>query len=156
MGIRKTAKLVREFLDSDNWKYRYINNKEYISFVGDVHSSHCLSCLRVFITVTDKEVMCYYELPVSAKECLPQMAEFVMRANYGLNTGSFMFDYDDGQLRFKVVTSSQAMEGNPTEEMHRLLYVPLGTIRTYARGIIGVLSGYETAEEALRKCEEKD
>ena len=156
MGIRKTAKLVREFLDSNNWKYRYINNKEYISFVGDVHSSHCLSCLRVFITVTDKEVMCYYELPVSAKECLPQMAEFVMRANYGLNTGSFMLDFNDGELRFKVATSHQALEGSPTEEMHRLLYVPMGTIKTYARGIVGVLSGYESAVEAVRKCEEND
>ncbi len=153
MGIERNSKLIRDYLDEKEWKYRYIPQKEL--YFGNVGLKGCICTVEFLICMSDTHVTIYYKLPVSAKTCIRPMAEFITRANYGLHLGCFELDFRDGEIRYKMSISNTALEANPDKEMRLLLSIPCGTIDTYASGIIGVLSGYEEPEAAVKRCEEK-
>lgn len=154
MSKKQNSKLIRDYLDENGWKYRYIPEKEL--YFGNVGLKNVISTVEFFMCISDAHVTVYFRLPVSAKECLRAMAEFITRANYGLHMGCFELDFRDGEIRYKMSISNTALKANPDREMSLVMTVPCGTIDTYASGIIGVLSGYEEPEEAVKRCEEND
>ena len=154
MSKEDNSRLVRTFLDENEWKYRYVPGKEL--YFGNVGLKNVISTIEFLICMSDTHVTVYFRLPVSAKDCLRPMAEFITRANYGLHMGCFELDFRDGEIRYKMSISNTALEANPKEEMSCMMSIPCGTIDTYSSGIIGVLSGYEEPEEAVKRCEEND
>ncbi len=154
MAIELNSKLVRDYLDENDWKYKYIPEKEL--YFGSVRLKGCICTVEFLICMSDTHVTVYYKLPVSAKECRRTMAEFITRANFGLHMGCFELDFRDGEIRYKMSISNSALEANPDNEMGLMMSVPCGTIDTYSSGIIGVLSGFEKPEDAVKRCEESD
>ena len=151
MTIEQNARLVRGYLDKNAWKYSYNPDKKL--FWGNVGLRNCICMMEFLICMSDKHVTVYFKLPVSAKKCLRPMAEFITRANYGLHMGCFELDFNDGEIRYKMSISSSALEANTEDEMTLLMSIPPRTVDDYASGIIGVLSGYEEPEEAVKRCE---
>src|SRR5579863_2871455 len=50
-----------------------------------------------------RQVMFYSVLPAKVGEDRkPAMAEFLIRANFGLNIGNFEMDWEDGEVRFRT------------------------------------------------------
>ena len=154
MSIEQNSKLIHDYLDENNWKYRYIPEKEL--YLGSIGLKGVICTIEFFICMSDTHVTVYCRLPVSAKDCLRPMAEFITRANYGLHMGCFELDFRDGEIRYKMSISNTALEANPDDEIGRIMSIPCSTIDTYSSGIIGVLSGYEEPEEAVKRCEEND
>ena len=154
MSKEVNSKLVRNYLDSVGWKYKYVPEKEL--FLGNLGLKGCICTVEFLICMSDTHVTVYFRLPLSARECLRPMAEFITRANYGLHLGCFELDFNDGEIRYKMSISNTALEANPKEEMSCMMSIPCGTIDTYAKGIIGVLSGFEEPEDAVKRCEERE
>ena len=154
MSKEDNSRLIRTFLDENEWKYRYIPEKEL--YFGNVGLKNVISTIEFLICMSDTHVTAYFRLPVSAKDCLRPMAEFITRANYGLHMGCFELDFRDGEIRYKMSISNTALEANPDNEINLMMSIPCGTIDTYAKGIIGVLSGFEEPEDAVKRCEERE
>jgi hypothetical protein len=84
-------------------------------------------------------------------ELLPAMAEFVTRANYGLNIGNFEMDYDDGEVRFRT---SIDLEDAPLLDSltSTLISANVAVMDDYFAGITAVLHGVPPAS-AVADCE---
>ena len=80
------------------------------------------------------------------------MAEFVTRANYGLIVGNFEMDYRDGELRYKT---SVDVEGDELSNalLRSLVYANVAMMDQYLPGILAVLYGGTSPEEAIAQIE---
>lgn len=79
-------------------------------------------------------------------------AEFVARANHRLVIGHFELDMADGQIRFHV-GHVIGESGLAEETICRLLGAALGTANRYFPGLMLVLFGGHTPEDAVYLCE---
>ena len=80
------------------------------------------------------------------------IAETIVRANYGLRVGKFEMDFEDGELRFHV---SQILEGDVvgTAVIDRMIGTAVKMMETYLPAFLAVLYGNEAAEDAIRRVE---
>ena len=86
-------------------------------------------------------------------ELMAKMAEFVCRANFGLKSGYFEFDFSDGELRYKYYIPCD--NHVPSHELIREgITVPASMLRRYAPGILGVLYSGVDPITAANACEE--
>jgi hypothetical protein len=85
-------------------------------------------------------------------ELRPAMAEFVTRANYGLIIGNFELDYRDGELRYKTSLDVEGADLN-SELLRSLVYANVAMMDHYLPGIMAVLYGNVSPEEAITQVE---
>ncbi len=80
------------------------------------------------------------------------MAQFLARANFGLRSGKFELDLDDGTLRFQ---SGLILEDTELTEalITRHCYNNVNTMSQYFSAIMKVMFGGCTPEEAVSKAE---
>ncbi|TYQ25039.1 hypothetical protein PseudUWO311_17090 [Pseudanabaena sp. UWO311] len=83
------------------------------------------------------------------------IAEYITRANFGLNIGNFEMDFDDGEIRYKTsidVTYAQITFGL----IDPLVNASLVAMDDYLPGIQLVLSGESTPSQAISQINEDD
>lgn len=93
----------------------------------------------VFLSVLSRKV------PVKKRAAI---AEFLTRANFGLNIGNFEMDYSDGEIRYKTsidVTTDRLTTGL----IDPLVKASLVAMDDYLPGIEAVLAGKATPSEAI-------
>jgi hypothetical protein len=83
------------------------------------------------------------------------MSEFLTRANYGLCIGNFEMDFDDGEIRYK--TSIDVENDRLTSALvENLVNINVITVDRYFPGMMKVLYGGMSPEEAIRTVEDND
>lgn len=91
----------------------------------------------------DKQRLLVYVRPRGLEiedDRLPALADFLMRANYGLALGNFELDMNDGEMNFK--NSVDVTGGALTELMVKTLVVfAIETTNRYLPGMRAVLAG---------------
>lgn len=150
---RANAETVRKYLDGNDWHYKTEDTGSAMFFIGDVGSFNGLyRTFRFVMFVGDEAVQNYAILPASAKDRLPQMAEFITRANYGLTNGAFEMDYAEGQVRFRLTYPISAVLADENALL-KILTFPPAVLNRYSKGFAEVLMGSKTPEAAVRECE---
>jgi hypothetical protein len=92
--------------------------------------------------------LCPLEIPANRR---PAMMEFITRANFGLVTGNFELNLEDGDLRFKTsVDSDGAAITEPV--MRSLVYANMAMFDQYFPGVAGVLAG-RPVKQCIVECE---
>lgn len=77
-----------------------------------------------------------------------KLAEFLTRANFGLNIGNFEMDFEDGEIRYK--TSLDVSQGRLTTGLFDpLVKASLVAMDDYLPGIRAVLAGTATPKQAV-------
>jgi hypothetical protein len=94
--------------------------------------------------------ICPLRVPPSQR---PLMAEFITRANYGLVVGNFEMDYEDGEVRYKTSLDVEDSEAT-TELLRHIVYANVTALDRYLPGIIAVLAGSQSPEEAANAIDE--
>jgi hypothetical protein len=144
------ANTVRKFLTGDDWNFSFDDDKGLFTFNLTMKTKMKKISYRVL--VNDNGYSVYAASPLGADDCLHEMAEFVCRANYGLRNGNFELDFRDGEVRYKCYVNCDGQM--PCDEIVKdSIYVPYFMMKRYGDGIISVIFGNQTAEEAVRTCE---
>jgi hypothetical protein len=144
------ANTVRKFLTADDWNFSFDDEKGIFTFNLTVKTKMKKISYRVLIN--DNGYSVYAASPLGADDCLHEMAEFICRANYGLRNGNFELDFRDGEVRYKCYVNCDGQMPS-TEIVKDSIYVPYFMMKRYGDGIISVIFGNQTAEEAVRTCE---
>ena len=94
-------------------------------------------------------------LPIKAdEETLAPVAEFLLRANYGMRLGCFDFDFRDGEISFRVtIYCGEEMEAPTHEQIDHSVDICLAMVQRYGDGLLKVLYGMKTPEEAIEEIE---
>ena len=146
------ARLIKKFLDDDDWNYSF--DEEKGTFTFNLSMSNKLKKISYHVRIRKYDYISYATCPMNADDCIAEMAEFVTRANYGLINGNFELDYRDGEIRYKCfVNCDETVPGKET--IKDSIYVPAAMFKRYGNGIINVLFGMKSAKDAVAECEEE-
>ena len=140
------------YLDEHEIKYAKHPKKKLISLtmVGD----HVVKRCSLRITHNDSLLQLFISYPVYAKpeQVRASVAEFLTRANYGLNLGAFEMDLSDGEMRFR--SSHIIYEGElPGEVFGRFFFSSLKTTERYFPALMQLLFGGLTPADAVYMAE---
>ena len=150
------ANVIQEQLDEMGLNYTWDEEHGIARFrigrSGRLSSASCV--MHVQSTCFTTYAIC----PVSAdhrdRKQMMDLTEFLSRANYNLIHGSFELDYRDGEIRFKDTIDCFSITPSPNM-IHDSIHCPMAMLERYGDGIVSVIYGICTPEEAVRKCEEK-
>jgi hypothetical protein len=86
------------------------------------------------------------------KHMLPNVAEYICRANHGLRIGNFEVDFNDGQISFKSSMNFKGLE--LTEKLIENVIEPaLIAFDEFFPGLANVIADIDTPARAIRKVE---
>jgi hypothetical protein len=142
---------VGKFLEQDGWHPQKVDdNPVYrVYFAGQNGELACFAQVRVDL----EQFLFYAVMPVRAPvERRIAMAEFVTRANYGLRIGNFEMDFDDGEIRYKASLDFES-EQLTDNWIRGVIYPAVQTMDRYLPGLLTVIYGGKTPEEAVAEVE---
>lgn len=144
---------VRKYFDSIEWTYNFDEEDNFFSTGATISGG--FSYTRMVVDVQDEILQCYAFAPVNVPEEKRQAAcEYLMRASRGMKRGAFELDFSDGEVRFH--TYIDVPEGVPApndELMEMLVMVPVAMMQRYGQGLLDIISGAKTPEEAVKMAE---
>ena len=115
--------------------------------------------VRVFFLAHKDRLVLRMILPISAgEEERAKVAEFLLRANYGLNVGCFDFDFDDGEISYRVsIFCGEDEFAPPTyEQIDYSVIIGLMMIEKYGNALTKVLFGLVEPQDAIEDAEKND
>lgn len=140
---------VSAYLDSLNYQYSYDEERDLFSYKMSINST--LNQCDVGIFMKEDGFSVYAYSPITPRiDNLKQMtdvAEYLTRANYGMNLGGFQMDHRDGEVRYK--TSIMCFDRIPSQrEIEFLVDIPALMLQRYGDGLARVvLTGADPEEE---------
>ena len=146
------AEVIIDFLESDNWKYEWDDERGRIKLILSSKSKFQSFTIYISIKTNGFSQMILYPLKAT-EDVRDKVAEFITRANYGLYIGGFEMDYNDGEVRFR--SSLLSADTLPTsEQIKHLLYVSINMAEKYANSLAMVLFDVISPKDAVERAEE--
>ncbi len=143
--------VMRDFFDEDDWNFVELEGESVLQmgFEGENGRWTCYAC-----AFEESQQFVFYSvcpLAVSPEKSLA-MAEYLMKANYGLMVGNFELDFIDGEIRYK---SSIDVENEQltTGLVNNLVYANVLTMDKYLPGIIALINTQLSPSEAIALVE---
>jgi hypothetical protein len=145
--------IVLEFFEGDEWNPEKVEASPALSmqFEGDNGKWTCLA-----YAYDERERFVFFSvLPVSVpEEKRTAVAEFLTRANFGMELGNFEMDFEEGDVQFR--TSIDIEGGDLTPKMiQNIAYSNVVVADQYLPGLVMVLEGDASPVEAITKVEQQ-
>lgn len=151
---KNIADAIHNVLTEDNWRFSFDEKQGLFKFNLTVKGK--IKKISYGIGVQENEYLVYGISPLGADnsddKMMASMAEFICRANYGLNNGNFELDMRDGEIRYKIYVDCRNITPSP-EIVKRSIQYPAAMFERYGEGIVDIIFGNRTAKEAVEECE---
>ena len=149
----ENAELVMKFFDKNGWRpYNMLDDGCAARFFGEICGFEGLfKSFHFLLFVGDDVVESYVTYPISAKDKILQVSEFITRANYGHKYGEFKMYCDYGDVCFHLAFPMSAVRADE-HLLQFILETPLKVLDKYAKGFTDVLMGVKRPEEAIKDC----
>ena len=153
---REIAAAIDSFLTEDDWKYYFDEARGVFRFSTGIEGRMKKVDCIVRVESHYYMVRANYPLGVDMKDAeqVSRMCEFMARANDGLIRGCMTMDFDDGELSWKYTQECGDMVPDSECVKHSVVVPGLMASR-YAPGVLEMIFGSATPEEAVEKCEKK-
>ena len=145
---------ITDLLEQKGWRYTYDEDKEI--FRAGFNIDCKLKETNVLIVPRDSFFKVYATININADaDCRAAVAEYLTRANYGLNWGNFELDMSDGEVRYKVmVDCGDDCECLPSFSVfENSVVLAVQMIKKYGDGLLAVMYGFKTPEQACNEAE---
>lgn len=142
------------FFEKDDWQFKEVKAGEILQLEVSLENAN-YTCYAI-ADDENRSFRFYSDCPVKVPENKRlAVAEFLTRANYGLITGNFELNFIDGDIRYK--TSIHVADQRLSYSLiKRLVYVNVTTMDDYFPGLMKVIYGGTSAEQALAEIENQD
>lgn len=150
MTEREAFVILERWFRDDDWKFD--SDTEHNLIRTGINGEN--GKFRVYAHIQNDNLVVHSISPTDVSEKdRAAIAEYLTRANYGLVIGNFEMDWSDGEVRFK--TSFRWKEGQLEPWMiHSLVYINCAMMDRYYPGLMSVLFGGTTPEQAVQKVEQ--
>jgi hypothetical protein len=145
---------VSQFLKDSNWPFTPMDDPSLLQMVyrGKNGSWACYARARE----EHSQFIFYSVAPLTTPESsMLEVAEYLIRVNYGLMIGNFDLDFADGEVRCKTGISVEGASLTPPL-IQSVVYANVLMMDRYLPGLTAVMTGYLTPEEAYRDAEKQD
>lgn len=149
--MSRLTQVVEKFLSGQRIAFNSVEGHEAVRFGISTEKSH----YQCFVQIDEEreQAALYVCLPNHIDASTRRdMAEFIVRANYGIRIGNFEMDMDDGELRFKC---SLDVEGGELTELmvHNMLSMAISCCDVYYGGFMAVAYGGVSPRHAVVQVE---
>ena len=142
---------VREYYDSQEWKYLYDEEKGIFSMLMEFRSEDIDAC-EVHTVVRDEErFTTFVTLPFKVPEKKRNLcASYLSQVNYKLLQGCFEMDFRDGEVQYKSTCFCGNIRLDP---FYVGQYIDIGIhmVEEYGPGLVAVLFRDRPLEEILER-----
>lgn len=153
MSMYSIERAVKEYLDSQNWKYKHDEDKHRFIFGMKLECENVDGCMLAVTARDEEDLSCKalyeFNVPESSR---PAVTEFITRANYGLFLGDFQMDLNDGEILYQtyaVFYDHRAMQ----QEVRRVIQVAIHMAERYGQGFYDIIHYGVDPAEAVKFCE---
>lgn len=151
--IRKAAE---NYFETERAKYTPFDER------GVAHATYAVKVkfghVEVFFHAYHDMLILHLIVPLKAGEDeRAKVGEFLHRANYGLKVGNFDFDFNDGEISYRVVIYCGSDEFEPPrhEQIDAALTIGLMMVDKYGDGLVKVMFGLAEPVDAIAAAEEE-
>lgn len=154
--MKHTLELIKNFFENGEWKY---SCKEYdethVVFSSGINMNNAIGNLRIFVIVRQD----YYIVNVLLNSAVEkryynQVAEYLHRANYGMNNGNFEFDFENGEIRYKTYVNFEGVQLSDDVVADSIL-VPIFMFDKYGKNLLRLMLGEANAKELIEETEKQ-
>ncbi len=139
------------FLEEDGWFPQRIDDRPAyrIQYHGSNVDIRCIAQIKL----EAEQLVMYAYAPTKVPEESRQIAaEYLTRANYGLQIGNFELDFSDGEVRFKSGLDFED-EILTFSWIRNTIYPAVHLMNRYFPGLMMVIYGAKTPTEAIESVE---
>jgi hypothetical protein len=145
----------KDFLDKMELHYSEAEEDNIIRITMPLDGK--LQKTNMMISCRDDYVSTRAFSPLNADEPVRQnVAEFLARANYGMSYGHFEMDLRDGEVSFKLVLDCEERTSLSDDLLKKIFIIPKVTLDRYGDGLLAVMFGMKSPEEAVHDVEGED
>jgi hypothetical protein len=160
--VTALADVVFGFFEADGWSLVDAGDGHTHGASVEGDNGRWTTVVQVF---DDRGVFAFYSVaPLTASvERAEAVVEFVTRANAGMVTGNFEFEYRSGQVRYKTALDlgglgddrlgALAAGGALGELVRDLVYSNVGTLDRYLPGLVKVIAAAAEPAAAIAEIE---
>ncbi|NJK36359.1 MAG: YbjN domain-containing protein [Oscillatoriales cyanobacterium RM2_1_1] len=140
-----------KFLEEDGWVYKEIEHRQVLA-LGIEGNNGRFDCYAVAREV-EQQVTIYSVFPVRVPDHKrPTISTFLMMVNYGIIIGNFELNFYDGEIRYKTSLDVEGDRLTSALTQH-LIYINVTTMDKFLPGIMSVIYGSLSAEEAISRID---
>lgn len=151
---KNIAEAINCYLNENEWYFSFDEEDGVFQFPVAVQGK--IKNVYSFVDVQKDSYTVLAYVPIGAdasdSKIMSAMAEFICRANYGLDNGNFELDMDDGEIRYKCFVDCDGILPS-SDIIENSIYCPIEMFERYGEGFAGVILGELDAREAVEKCE---
>ena len=110
----------------------------------------------VLFLAYDNSLIIHTFIPLKAEEeDRAKVGEFLLRANDGLKTGCFDFNYANGRISYRVSIFCGNKEFSPPtyEQIDYAVLISVSTVQRYGNALMKVIFGFLEPQEAIDEIE---
>lgn len=138
-------------MEEEEYEYEFDRENGLIRMNFKIKSK--LGLVRFVLNIFEDFYVSYALIDMIADEDnRKEVAEYLTRANYGMNLGNFEMDMRDGAIRYKVAIDCNHCQLSP-QMIEDSLDSPIIVFQRYGDEMIKVMMGMESAEEAIKIVE---
>ena len=155
--ITAIREAVENYFEAEDAKYDSFteNNVAHATYGIDTKFGH----VEIFFRVYSDMLILHFIIPLKAGEDeRGKVGEYLLRANYGLKVGGFDFDFDDGEISYRIAIFCGDDEFAPPayEDIDALLAIGLMMIDKYGDNLVKVMFGLAEPVDAIENAEDDD
>lgn len=148
---------VENFFEVDGLKHEPFDERNVArsGYSVDTRFGHA----SVIFHAYDDRLILHFMIPLSAGENdRTKVAEFLLRANYGLKIGGFDFDFNDGEISYRISIFCGKDEFAPPtyEQINFMVLLGLMMVERYGDALIKVMFGLLEPVDAIAAVEADD
>ncbi|MBR2520010.1 MAG: YbjN domain-containing protein [Selenomonadaceae bacterium] len=148
---------VENFFTRDNVKYRPFDERNVAKATYSIDTK--FRHIDVFFHAYSDKLVLHMILPLSAdEEERAKVAEFILRANYGLKVGGFDFDFNDGEISYRtsIYCGSDEFVAPTYEQIDFALVIGMIMVERYGDALVKVMFGVLEPDDAIESVESDD
>lgn len=153
--LQEVRAAVEDFFKRDDVKHNPFNERNVASAVYSVNAK--FGHTQIFFHAHKDKLILHMMIPLSASEAeRSKVGEFILRANYGLKVGGFDFDFDDGEISYRIAFYLGDEEFAPPtyDQINFAVIIGLMMIERYGDALVKVMFGLVEPEDAIESIDD--
>jgi len=148
--VAEIRKAVENYFETKGAKYTPFDQRgvAHATYAVDVKFGH----VDIFFHAYRDMLILHFIVPLkTGEEERAKVGEFLHRANYGLKVGGFDFDFDDGEVSYRITIYCGDDEFEPPrhEQIDAALSIGLMMVDKYGDELVKVMFGLAEPEDAI-------
>ena len=155
-ALEQVKAAVENYFEKDNLKYEPFDENDVARTGFAVKSK--FGHVDVLFHAYKSHLIIHTIIPINAEDDRAKVGEFLMRANYGLRTGCFDFDYDTGRISYRMSLFCGIEDFTPPtyEQIDYSVIIAVSMVKKYGNSLMKVIFGLAEPEDAIKEVEDID